>query len=107
MNNEKENFGIPLVDSSPMGIVGMEGQFFRGLSNNKTSRPLGLKFAIIIFSLVFFLLPGLFVLVMTFVAGYTSTNLGNEFFPLIVPALLGLLLFGAGYAGIKGNIRKS
>jgi hypothetical protein len=37
MNNEEKNFGVPEVDNSPVGIVGMEGRLFRGMTGNKTN----------------------------------------------------------------------
>ena len=34
---EKENFGLPKVDYTPIGSIEMEGKFLRGLTDTKKS----------------------------------------------------------------------
>jgi high-affinity K+ transport system ATPase subunit B len=107
MNNEEKNFGVPEVDNSPVGIVGMEGRLFRGMTGNKTPRSRGLRLAIIIFSIFLLLIPGLWVVGLMIMA-YPDMIKGGDanLVVMIVPTLIGLVLIGCGIAGIKANLKK-
>lgn len=105
MNDQKNPFGVPEVDSSPMGIVGMEGRFFRGITGNKTPRSKGLKAALVIFSLFIFLIPGIMLLV---IMVFLYPELGrDQMVGSIVPVAISLILIGCGVAGIRENIKKN
>ncbi len=103
MNPEKDNFGVPKVDNSPVGIVGMEGQFFRGLTN-KTPRSLFVRVCIIAFATVFFLIPGVCIL-LVLTLNYSELFKDHNWMGVIMLVICTLLFFGAGFAIIKANIK--
>jgi hypothetical protein len=107
MYDQEKNFGVPEVDNSPVGIVGMEGRFFRGMTGNTTPRSRGLRIAIIIFCTILLLIPGLCI-VCLMISAYPGMIKGGDSNLLImtVPTLVGLLLIGGGIAGIKANLKK-
>jgi polyferredoxin len=104
MKEQKEipkNFGIPEVNNTPMGIVGMEGNLFRGMGKrNKEHKMLVRVFAIFV-SIMIFLLPGAMYLWLS-MPGYYEGGLMNS----LHSAMFGLLFFIAGVIGIYSNIRK-
>ncbi len=53
-----KNFGIPEVDNTPLGLVSMEGQLYRGLSNRAFRNPF-FRMVGVVFALVFLVAPGL------------------------------------------------
>lgn len=104
MNPEKDNFGVPKVDNSPVGIVGMEGNFFRGLTS-KTPRSLFVRICIIAFGAVFFLLPGICIL-LVLISNYSELAKDHNWMGVIILAVCVFLFLGAGFAVIKANIKK-
>jgi glucan phosphoethanolaminetransferase (alkaline phosphatase superfamily) len=104
MNPEKDNFGVPKVDYSPMGTVGMEGNFFRGLTN-KTPRSLFVRVCIIVFATVFFLLPAL-LFIFIIVLNYSEFVRDTNWMGIVLAIFLILLYLGAWIAIVKANIKR-
>lgn len=57
-----EDLGIPSGSFDPIKTIGMEGDFYRGLAKSNKSRPLIIKLGAILFGLLFFIIPALFMI---------------------------------------------
>lgn len=89
-----KNFGIPEVDNTPLGLVRMEGQLYRGLSNRAFRNPF-FRMVGVVFALVFLAAPGLGAIY----AGieYKNPMWGSS--PLVIAVIqvgVGLIFFIAG-----------
>jgi hypothetical protein len=104
MEENKKNFGLPIVDSTPMGIIGMEGQMYRGIAENKKGRPSWVRVCAILFSFFLLLLPG--ILFLSIVIFSYSTGFKDGVANIIVAGFFGLLLSGAGVTGIISNLKR-
>lgn len=98
MEQEKipKNFGIPEVDNTPMGLVQMEGNFYRGMGL-RGIKSLWLRIAGIIFALMFFILPsglGIYALL-------TGSFMGEENTPSVIWLLQMLFVLIFLFVGIK------
>jgi len=87
-----------------MGIVDMEGRFFRGITGNTTPRSLGMKISLVIFSTLLLLIPDILLIAL----GVTMQSELDEYeiYGLIMPAILGLIFIGCEIVGIRSNLRK-
>ena len=106
INRYRNNFGIPTVDNSPMGIIGMEGNMYRGMTDIKSNRSLFTRIIALLVSAIILVVPGLGYLYLSF----SSIINGNAMFDggiatLIIPIAIGVICTGAGFMGIRANIK--
>ena len=98
---EKNNFGVPKVDNSPMGIVQMEGDLYRKAAENK-NRPIWLRVSIIVFSIIVIILPGVFFIFSSFDKG-----VDNDSVSIFTNVIFGFFYILIGAAIIKPNLKNS
>ena len=105
MNQKQKDFGVPQPDNTPMGIIGMEGNLYRGITSPTRNRPMWVR-AVSVFLCFFALfLPGLCMLAFGVYVALTSYKEDGLWALLgfLVLLLLGLLPTLAGLAGIKAQ----
>ena len=97
-----EQFGVPNPGYTPMKTIEMEGELFRGITKRKP-RTLFLRISMIVFSVLFFIIPGLFGIYL----GYLSlSDQPGLIFSNIAPLAFSILWTIAGLIGIYSNIKK-
>ncbi len=108
MGENEKKFGVPKVDSTPMGIINMEGNFYRGLANSNVGKPVWIRVCAILFSL-YILVPGLGALCAAIFSFFYSYK--ENYPPMIITGLValfvGVLLTGVSVKIIMANLRKS
>lgn len=88
-----------------MGIIGMEGNLYRGIAGNARNKPTWVKVASVIFCLICLFFPGLFLLVLvSYIA--TTTYKDGGILVMLIPFGIGLVLAFAGLAGIRAQFGK-
>ena len=108
MNPEKNNFGLPEVDNTPTGLLNMQGDMLRGMTDNSKERSLFVRILTIFFSLVILLIPGL-LLAWFGVEWYlnegqrvgVAMNISG-----VIPSVIAILMIIGGIYGIMVNLRK-
>ncbi len=98
---DPEKLGIPRVDNTPMGIIEMQGNVYRGIMNKGNKRPKWVRVIAIFTSFFLLLLPGGIYLFIS-VPSYFENGLVS----IIAPLSIGLLFLTAGILGIYVNSRK-
>ena len=112
--SDKNEFGLPIASYDPMKSILMEGQMFRGIGDDSRERSLFLRVVTILFCLLFFLLRGIFLVISLFnlLLGIDSSKITDtNDYVLLGSALIGcglvsILFVGAGYKGIRANIKR-
>lgn len=111
MNEQKEtpkNFGVPEVDNTPMGSVGMMGNLLRGIGTRRKERKTWVRVFAALFSLLCLVLPGVFytsVMTTSFLGrgdGDPGIFLGNFLYSIV----FGPVFLIAGLIGMYTSIRK-
>ena|SRR3989344_258850 len=97
-----EKFGMQQPKGDPMGMNQMITGMYRNMGEVSSSRPLWVKVFAILLSLIALVLPGGFLLFMTFGFGLDFTN---DSFQFIVPLLFDFVLFGAGVKIVYSNTK--
>jgi len=116
-NNDKgktDDFGLPKVSYDPLETIGMEGNMFRGMTDTQRNRSLFVRVISVFVCFFMFLLPGSCSLMWTIymiatfnTAHYASaTDYAVGITAMIFAVCVSLLCIGAGYVGIRANIRK-
>jgi len=93
------------IYDTPTGIIEKEGRLFRGMTDAK-NRPLWLRLLIIFFSLVIFVIPGLFLFGGFLIAFIYHPYLDSSSYEAVIPFFLGLLLLSGGMFVIYKNLKK-
>ena len=95
-HKEKNEFGLPDVDNTPMGIIGMEGRFYRGLADNH-HRPWWVRMLSILMGLFLTGIGAVLIGVGIVAAREQLINIFN--------AVVGLLFLAVGIKIIFANLR--
>lgn len=104
--NEVKNFGVPEVDNTPMGQVGMLGRFYRGMGERQIKSPV-VRIVGTLFALLFLVAPEVLWIYMSITEGYSFLTT-SEILPLLGQGLLGLVLLAVGVKIIYNlNFRSS
>ena len=106
MENDKDNFGLPMVDNTPTGIIGMEGDLYRGVTSNKRQKSNLMRLSSFIFSLFILFIPGIALLYIGIIAFISNNSDYLSKITTLYPTLLGIVFTGAGIVGMASNIRK-
>ena len=105
---EKDEVKVPYIYDTPTSIVEKEGLLFRGMTSYDSNRPVWVKILIIFFSLLIFVLPGLFLSwisvagIYEMAQGQVKLSEGYQWFFVLA---FGVLLLIGGIMAIYQNIR--
>ena len=91
---EPQNFGVPEVDNTPMGQIGMMGRFYRGMSERQIQSPI-VRIVGTLFALFFLVIPGFLWVYMKLSGRWSGTD-GVPLLPTIGYGLLGTVVLLAG-----------
>lgn len=111
-NKNEFNIELPKVDSTPMGIIGMEGDVFRGITDTTRHKSLFVRIVSIFFCLFLMVLPGLFGLglfaftLLPLFASYTTIEYIIWGFVFLFMCSMMVVLVIAGLKGIWANFKK-
>ncbi|MEI6660122.1 MAG: hypothetical protein WCK91_01710 [bacterium] len=101
--DQKPNFGIPIVDNTPMGQIAMQGNMYRSLAT-RSFHSLSARIAAIVVSVVIFILPSLLILYFLILNLYLEKRL-EVVVSSVFPFLLLILYFSIGVRIILNNIK--
>lgn len=92
-NREQKNFGVPEVDNTPMGQIGMMGRFYRGMGERQIKSPI-VRIVGTLFALLFLVIPEILWLFMFFTVEGSTVH--ESLAAMVGYVLLGGVLLAVG-----------
>jgi hypothetical protein len=104
MKKRENDFGLPKIDYTPMGTIEMAGRFNRGMEENKKGRSLWVRVCVIFFSVIVFVIPGLFSLGLI-IFNYNNLDYDGGVLNIILGIFFGALSILVGAKIIVSNVK--